>query len=57
MMPPDADLKNHLANRRSLAEARASYFCAPCALPPASKNEVLDSPKMREEIAAGTQGR
>jgi hypothetical protein len=22
MMPPDADLKNHLANQRSLAEAR-----------------------------------
>jgi hypothetical protein len=55
MMPPDADLKNHLANRRSLAEARATYL-APCALAQPSKNDVLDSPKMREEIAAPRSG-
>ena len=28
MMPPDMDLKKHLANRRSLAEARAAYLAS-----------------------------
>jgi hypothetical protein len=55
MMPPDSDLKNHLANRRSLAEARATYL-APCALTQPSQNESLDSPKMREEIEAPQNG-
>jgi hypothetical protein len=51
MMPPDTDLKNHLANRRSLAEARAAYV-APCSPAQSSQNNVADSRKVQEEIAA-----
>jgi hypothetical protein len=48
MMPPDSDLKKHLANRRSLAEAQAAYF--------ASRNraqlqgEARDFRGLREDI-------
>jgi hypothetical protein len=55
MMPPDADLKNHLANRRSLAEARATYV-APCSLEQPSQNNVHVSQAVREEIAALQRG-
>jgi hypothetical protein len=51
LMPPDADLKNHLANRRSLAEARATYV-APSSLEQPSQNAVQVSQAVREEIAA-----
>ena len=49
MMPPDADLKNHLANRRSLAQARADYV-APCPSQ-SSQNHAHDSQAVQEEIA------
>jgi hypothetical protein len=49
MMPPDADLKNHLANRRSLAQARAAYI-PPCPSQP-SQNNARDSQTVREAVA------
>jgi len=47
MMPPDADLKNHLANRRSLAQARADYVPSQ-----PSQNNAYDSQAVQEQIAA-----
>jgi hypothetical protein len=50
MMPPDADLKNHLANRRSLAQAREAYV-APCTSQP-SQDNAQDSQTVQEAVAA-----
>jgi len=50
MMPPDADLKTHLANRRSLAQARAAYLAA-CTGARSSQDPAHDSPA-RKDIAA-----
>jgi len=50
MMPPDADLKNHLANRRSLAQARAAYV-APCPSQPSQTN-AHDSQTVQEAVTA-----
>ena len=55
MMPPDTDLKNHLANRRSLAEARATYV-APCTPVQPSQINGHDFETVREEIAALRRG-
>jgi len=55
MMPPDADLKTHLENRRSLAEARATYF-APFTPAEPALNNLHDFSKLREEIAALRNG-
>jgi len=48
MMPPDSDLKKHLANRRSLAEAQATYFASRNRAGP--QNEAHDLRGLREDI-------
>jgi hypothetical protein len=49
MMPPDTDLKKHLANRRSLAEAQATYFASRNRAAP--QNEACDLQGLRDDIA------
>ena len=51
MMPPDADLKQHLANRRSLAQARDAYIGA-SPDEQASPSDVHESRAVQEEIKA-----
>jgi hypothetical protein len=46
MMPPDPDLKAHLANRRSLAEARATYLA--CAGTRTSQGTADDIPSQEK---------
>ena len=50
MMPPDADLKKHLANRRSLAEARAAYLASPRDHQ-AQQSDICDLEEVRKEFA------
>ena len=55
MMPPDADLKNHLANRRSLAQARADYV-VPYDPGRPSQDDAHDRQTVQEDIASQRRG-
>jgi len=52
MMPPDTDLKKHLANRRSFAEAQASYLASRNRVQ--AQNEASDLRGLREDLAPQT---
>jgi hypothetical protein len=54
MMPPDADLKNHLANRRSLAQARADYVS--CGSARSSQDDAQDYQTVEKAIVSLRHG-
>ena len=47
MMPPDTDLKKHLRNLRSLAEARAAYLASV-----RNREPVLQTKQPKDQIIA-----